>query len=75
LVPFLPDGLLPSTVFIVLVVAALFGYDLLTRKRVEPATLAGTAVIAAAFVLVRLMLLGDTGVAFARWLGGLPASQ
>jgi len=75
LVPFLPEGLLPSTVFIVLAVGALIGYDVVTRSRIEPATLAGTVVIAAAFVLTRLMVAGDTGAAFARWLGGLSAGQ
>jgi len=75
LVPFLPNGLLPSTVFVVLLLAALIGYDFTTRKRIEPATLAGTAVVAAALVLTRLMAPGDTGPAFARWLAGLPAAQ
>jgi len=75
LVPFLPNGLLPSRVFVVLALAALIGYDLRTRKRIESATLAGAAVVAVALVLTRLMSLGDTGPAFARWLAGLPAGE
>lgn len=75
LVPFLPNGLLPSTVFIVLALAALVCYDLATRRRIEFATVGGVAVIGAALGLTRLMSLGASGLAFARWLGGLPAGQ
>jgi hypothetical protein len=75
LTPYLPDGLLPSTVFIVLALGALLGYDWMTRRSIERATLSGVAVVAAAFALTHLMLLGETGPAFARWLAGLPAGQ
>jgi hypothetical protein len=75
LVPLLPDGLLPSTIFIVLALGALVAYDWKMRKRIEPATVFGAAVVAGAFVLTRLMLLGGTGLAFARWLADLPAVQ
>ena len=75
LVPLLPNGVLPSTVFIVLALGALIGYDWVTRRRIERATVSGVAVVVAAFVLTQLMLLGETGLAFARWLGGLPPGQ
>ena len=71
LVPFLPDGLLPSTVFTVLSIGTLMCYDLATKKRIEPATFWGSAAIATAFAATQVMLFGTTGSSFARWLGGL----
>jgi hypothetical protein len=49
--PLLPQGLLPSTVFLALCIAGLVWYDLATRRRLERATIWGTAAIVAALVL------------------------
>jgi hypothetical protein len=71
LVPLLPSAIRPSLAFILFSVGAIVLYDLATRKRIEPATLWGTAVIAAALVLTFAMVLGGSGIAFARWFSDL----
>ena len=73
LVPLLPDGLLPSTVFTLLSIGTLMFYDVATKKRIEPATLWGTVAIGVAFAATRIMVLSALGSAFTRWLGGLVA--
>ena len=72
LVPLLPSGLLPSTVFTVLSIGALICYDVATKKRLEPATLWGSVTIVMAFAATRAMAFSGSGVALSRWLGGLP---
>ena len=42
LMPLLPNGLLPSTVFTLLSIGALICYDVATKKRIAPATLWGS---------------------------------
>jgi uncharacterized membrane protein YozB (DUF420 family) len=71
LMPLLPNGLLPSTVFTLVSIGTLICYDVATKKRLEPATVWGSVAIGAAFAATRIMVSSPVGSAFARWLGGL----
>jgi len=73
LVPYLPSGILPSEVFLVLCIVALVCYDFATSRRIEPATLWGGVVAIAAVAVSTIMLLGESGAALARWIAGLSA--
>jgi hypothetical protein len=71
LAPHLPQGLLVSTVFVLLFIAALVWHDLAARRRLEPATIWGSAAIiatvAAGFVIQRSQI----GVDFTHWFAGV----
>jgi hypothetical protein len=66
-----PDVMRPSVVFIALSVVAMAWYDLVTTKRIQPATMLGTVLIVAAIAITNITVLGGSGAAFARWFAGI----
>lgn len=71
LAPYMPSGVRPSVVFLVLCIVALVCHDALTSRRIEPGTLWGGVVVVAAVAMSTIMLSGASGMALARWIWGL----
>ena len=55
--------------------AALVWYDLATKRRLQPATLWGASLIAAAVVITGVMAQRPVGAAFAYWFSGLAGTR
>jgi hypothetical protein len=70
-VPYLPPVLRPSVVVILISIVALICFDFATRRRIEPATLWGSAVLVVAVVITTVMAFSDAGFALTRWLTGV----
>jgi hypothetical protein len=69
--PYLPQGLLPSTVFVGLCIAALVWHDLAARRRLEPATIWGSAAIVAALAITKVLPHSALGLVYASWVSGV----
>jgi len=71
IVPHLPQWLMLSTVFVCLCVAALVWHDLATRRRLESATIWGSAAIIAVIAASVAMTNSELGLQFTRWFAGV----
>jgi hypothetical protein len=58
-----------SLIVLFALLLALIGHDVLTRRKLHPATIAGVGVIAAGVVAQQLIAASDWGHAFVRALG------
>lgn len=64
-------GVLASTVFVCLCMAALVWHDLATKRRLEPVTIWGSAAIVAVLVVSFVMTNSEFGIALTRWVAGV----
>jgi hypothetical protein len=69
--PYMPSGIRPSVVFLVLCILALVCHDAIASRRIERGTLWGGAVLVAAVTTSTIMLSGASGLALARTIWGL----